>query len=129
MHFQNEIMKGINLNSLVTPHQPEPSDRKGEGLFFCSHSWYFFFPVFLPSNTFSWNAYPVHYRGCKMNQMMNSALRELKRLWSINFHYDDSEKVKWLLAEISLRKGVELGMEKSKQLLPCSRSIQNVREE
>lgn len=71
------MIKGINLNSLVTPHQPEPSDRKGEELFF-AHT--VDISSFLSSNTFSWNAYPMHYGGCKMNRIMNSALRELKRL-------------------------------------------------
>lgn len=28
VYFQNEIFEGINLNSLGTPHQPEPSDQE-----------------------------------------------------------------------------------------------------
>lgn len=28
VYFQNEIFEGINLNSLGTPHQPEPSGRE-----------------------------------------------------------------------------------------------------
>lgn len=40
----NEIIKRINLSSLVSPHHPEPSDSKGEEMSFLSLSWYFFLP-------------------------------------------------------------------------------------
>lgn len=38
--FSNEIIKRINLYSLVPPHQPEPLDSKGEEMsfFFFSQS-------------------------------------------------------------------------------------------
>lgn len=48
-----------------------------------------------------------------MKQMMDSAVKELEGLWTISSHAEGSEKVKWLLAEISLKKCVELGVEKS----------------
>lgn len=124
----NEIIRRINSSSLVSPQHPEPSDSKGEEMSFLSLSWYF--SSFISSfNTFPWNVYPMHYRGHKMNWIMNSALKELKGLWSINSHYEGSEKVKWLLAEISFRKCVELGKLKSQQLFPWSRSSQSVKEE